>query len=143
MKSITERMNTAHEVASEKACNTDCIRYRQGTCPYPFGEKLRCYRYKLEYDDEFTAIPFDEESGPEEQPTSYDSGYIFVLKEWHSIRGVYHSLQRAKRSAKEIGLNVKMTIVEYSISDGLNHKLVTKPLFVHKWNGRWVSDILF
>ena len=27
-------------------CNTDCIRYREGTCPFPSTEHDKCPRYK-------------------------------------------------------------------------------------------------
>lgn len=60
MKSISERMNTAHDVAIERACNTDCIRFRNGTCVFRRGEKLRCYIYRMHYDDAFSEIPFDD-----------------------------------------------------------------------------------
>lgn len=60
MKSLLERMNKAHEVADERACNTDCFQYRKGICPFPYGQKLRCYIYRMHYDDAFGEIPFED-----------------------------------------------------------------------------------
>lgn len=32
------------------ACNTDCIQYRQGTCPYRYNMKLECSRFIVHYE---------------------------------------------------------------------------------------------
>lgn len=34
------------EAMNEAACNTDCLQYRQGTCPYVAWDKRQCQRYK-------------------------------------------------------------------------------------------------
>lgn len=36
--------------AADQACTTDCARYRSGTCPHPYKQKERCYRFKQAYD---------------------------------------------------------------------------------------------
>ena len=32
-----------------ESCNTDCVHYRQGTCPYRLHEKVLCTRFKVLY----------------------------------------------------------------------------------------------
>lgn len=39
-----------YDQAAIQACTTDCARYRAGTCPYPYKQKERCYRFKEAYD---------------------------------------------------------------------------------------------
>lgn len=36
------------QVAIE-SCNTDCLQYRQGTCPYRYNAKMSCLRFKQVY----------------------------------------------------------------------------------------------
>lgn len=40
----------AYERAQENSCNTDCARYRAGTCVADPGKKTTCYRFKEAYD---------------------------------------------------------------------------------------------
>lgn len=39
-----------YDQAADQACTTDCARYRSGTCPYFYGQKEKCYRFKEAYD---------------------------------------------------------------------------------------------
>lgn len=36
------------QVAIE-SCNTDCLQYRQGTCPYLWNDKIKCFRFREIY----------------------------------------------------------------------------------------------
>lgn len=39
-----------YDQAAIEACTTDCARYRAGTCPFLYGHKRECYRFKVAYD---------------------------------------------------------------------------------------------
>lgn len=41
----------AYNRAQEDACNTDCLRYRAGTCEWAWKEKNGCYRFRQYYDE--------------------------------------------------------------------------------------------
>ena len=43
-------MNTNnYDKAMQESCTTDCIHYRQGTCPYRYNMKLECTRFRMYY----------------------------------------------------------------------------------------------
>lgn len=43
-------MNTNdYDKAMQESCTTDCIHYRQGTCPYRYNMKLECTRFRMFY----------------------------------------------------------------------------------------------
>lgn len=39
-----------YDQAAMEACTTDCLRYAQGTCPYPYKHKMECPRFSIIYD---------------------------------------------------------------------------------------------
>ena len=39
-----------YEKATNRACNTDCLQYRQGTCPFRWCMKLECSRFRVYYE---------------------------------------------------------------------------------------------
>ena len=39
-----------YESAIRSACNTDCLQYRQGTCPFRWNMKLECSRFIVYYE---------------------------------------------------------------------------------------------
>lgn len=41
-----------YDVATSEACTTDCPCYVQGTCPYPYKDKLECHRFRAFYNEE-------------------------------------------------------------------------------------------
>jgi hypothetical protein len=45
MEANTPVYNCWNYEEREEACNTDCPRYAQGTCPYPRTRKGECDRY--------------------------------------------------------------------------------------------------
>lgn len=59
-------MEPLYEWATLQACTTDCLAYRQGTCPFRYDRKLECSRVRVIYERA-------EESGMEVQvfPVSY------------------------------------------------------------------------
>lgn len=38
-----------YEQAAAESCTTDCLQYRQGTCPYRYNAKMSCLRFKEAY----------------------------------------------------------------------------------------------
>lgn len=66
-----------------------------------------------------------------------DTAYIYVLFEEKNIRGYFHSLQRAKRTAKELGLSWKMKIVAYEMKAGEMNKCHMLAKEVHSWHYSW------
>lgn len=38
-----------YDQASTESCTTDCVQYRQGTCPYRYNAKISCMRFKEVY----------------------------------------------------------------------------------------------
>ena len=40
-----------YEKAIGSACTTDCLQYRQGTCPFRWNMKLECSRFIVHYEN--------------------------------------------------------------------------------------------
>lgn len=38
-----------YDQAAIESCTTDCLQYRQGTCPYRYNAKMSCLRFKEVY----------------------------------------------------------------------------------------------
>lgn len=38
-----------YDQAATESCTTDCIQYRQGTCPFRYNAKMSCLRFKEAY----------------------------------------------------------------------------------------------
>lgn len=38
-----------YDQAAIESCTTDCLQYRQGTCPYRYNAKMSCLRFKKVY----------------------------------------------------------------------------------------------
>lgn len=38
-----------YDKAATESCTTDCLQYRQGTCPYRYNVKMSCLRFKEAY----------------------------------------------------------------------------------------------
>lgn len=56
-------MGDIYDRTESEACNTDCLQYRQGTCPYRYDRKQQCVRFRVLY--ELKLVP------PEESDNSF------------------------------------------------------------------------
>lgn len=65
--------------------------------------------------------------------------YIVILTSKDGVLGVFHSVQRAKRTAKEIGLSRDMVITEYEVARYQNHHNLFHERWKHEWSGQWYS----
>lgn len=45
------RKKDRYDQACTEACNNDCPCYVQGTCPYPYKDKMKCHRFKAVHDE--------------------------------------------------------------------------------------------
>lgn len=116
------------------ACNDECTKFREHKCPWSYNNKIACYFWQVkraEYEQNN-----DNTSNAVRLP---DTQNIVVLFDGQDIRGYYHSVQRAKRDAKALGLRNTMRIVEYTMSAASYNKCNLKAKYVHTWSGHWVS----
>lgn len=107
---------------AEHCCNTDCARYRAGTCPYIGRAKISCYLWQ---------IARAEHEDPRKKEV------IFVAVQGENVIGVFHSLQRAKRAYPAAELDFTCRIVQetvaYSPNGGIYHMQVRKWLYRCRW----------
>lgn len=128
-------MNTKdYDNITRLACNDECTKFREHKCPWSYNNKIACYLWQVkraEYEQNN-----DNTSNAVRLP---DTQNIVVLFDGQDIRGYYHSVQRAKRDAKTLGLRSTMRIVEYTMiaASGNGCKLVAK--YLHTWSGHWAS----
>lgn len=55
-------MGDIYDRTISEACNTDCVQYRQGTCPYRYDRKQECARFRVLYEIEAAPPEESEES---------------------------------------------------------------------------------
>lgn len=107
---------------AEHCCNTDCARYRAGTCPYIGRAKISCYLWQ---------IARSEHEDPRKKEV------IFVAVQGENVIGVFHSLQRAKRAYTAAELDYTCRIIQetvaYSPNGGIYHLQVRKWLYRCRW----------
>lgn len=108
-------LNEIYEI-SEICCTSDCRRHREGTCPYTGRDKISCYLWQIarsEYEDK------------------RDKCNVYILIEGKNVKGVFHSLQRAKRSVDHLedldGYKIIEERIAYSDNGGVYH------LQLHRW----------
>lgn len=111
-------LNEIYEI-SEISCTTDCGRYRAGTCPYTGRDKISCYLWQI---------------AREEYEDKREKCVVFILVDGNNVKGVFHSLQRAKRSVDHLenleGCQIIEERIAYSDNGGVYH------LQLHKWKWR-------
>lgn len=128
-------MNTKdYDNITRLACNDDCTKWREHKCPWAYNNKIACYLWQVkraEYEQNN-----DNTSNAVRLP---DIQYIVVLFDGSDVRGYYHTVQRAKRDAKILGLTSTMRIVEYQMSSATGNRCNLTPKYMHTWSGRWES----
>lgn len=114
-------LNEIYEIA-EISCTTDCGRYRNGTCPYQGRDKISCYLWQIarsEYEDH------------------RENCVVFVLVEGNNVKGVFHSLQRAKRSIDHLDDMSRYQIVQERVAYSPNGGVYHLQLHRWEWRGTW------
>ena len=53
-----------YDQAATESCTTDCVQYRQGTCPFRYNAKISCMRFKEVYN----RLTHPDDEGKEVEP---------------------------------------------------------------------------
>lgn len=125
-----------YEEITRRVCNDACTKFRKHTCDVLPGNKYSCYLWQVE------RAEYEKEGHHENQVIRIpETGYVVILFDGEDVRGHYHSVQRAKRDAKVLGLNNRMRIVEYQIVAATGNRCNLIAKYVHEWGGKWASCI--
>lgn len=109
---------------AEHCCNTDCARYRAGTCPYIGRAKISCYLWQIA-------------RAEHEDPRKKE--IVFVAVQGENVIGVFHSLQRAKRSIPAQELDSTCRIVQETVSYSPNGGIYHMQTRTWTWHITWVE----